>query len=110
MKFFNYEIAAITEALYTGIENHENAMGAWAFSLYYAIMKSLGNRIPAPEWEEAYSQWNIDHLYRGALSSKNKGERNLSAEIQSVTKKRNALLVKGQLTGTKKSAFEISLS
>lgn len=110
MKFFNYEIAAITEALYTGIESHENARGAWAFSLYYAIMKSLGNRIPFPEWEEPYSQWNIDHLYRGALASRKKLEKPPVFEVRNVTRKKNGVVVKGQLNGTEIRELEITLS
>ncbi len=110
MKFFNYEIAAITEALYTGIESHENARGAWAFSLYYAILKSLGSRIPAPEWEEAYSQWNIDHLYRGALASRKKQEKPPVFEVRNVTRKKNGVVVKGRLKSTEISELEITLS
>jgi hypothetical protein len=110
MKFFNYEIAAITEALYTGIENLENTRRAWAYSLYYAILNSLMVKIDPPEWEEAHKQWNIDHLYRGALSSRKKQEKPPVFEIRKVTKKENALVVNGQLSSIEIRDLEFTLS
>lgn len=111
MKLFNYELAAITEAIYGEIENLENARRAWAFSLYYAILNSLGYKIDLPEWEEAYNQWNTDHLYRGALASRKKQKNPPFFEIRNVTKKKNTVVViKGQLNGNEVRELEITLS
>lgn len=112
MKLFNYELAAITEAIYGEIENLENARRAWAFSLYYAILNSLGYKIDLPEWEEAYNQWNTDHLYRGALASRKKQKNPPVFEIRNVTKnkKKDFVVVKGQLNGNEVRELEITLS
>jgi len=69
---YNYEIAALTEALYNEISDNEASRGAWAYSIYYALMQHFYKTIPNPTWEEEYKQWNIDHLYRSATSSKRK--------------------------------------
>jgi hypothetical protein len=82
-KLKNYEIAALVEALYNEISNSEASRGAWAYSLYYVLMLHFNKKIPNPIWEEEYNQWNIDHLYRSAISSKRNREELVQCTIYS---------------------------
>jgi len=108
-KLYNYQIASITESLYGEIENIETSRSTWAFSLYYALMKSNGNEIPLPEWEDDYKQWNIDHLYRGGLSSKNKQKMIPSCTIVNCKKNKKGVHIIGKLTGTRDIEFQVSI-
>jgi hypothetical protein len=108
IKLFNYQLAAIAESLYNEIDNVETSRRNWVFSLYYAIMKSTGNNISRPEWEEKYKQWNTDHLYRGALSSKNKKQPVCSCSLSDCKKNKRGVTVKGKISGTH-DEFELKI-
>ncbi len=108
-KLFNYEIAAIAEALYSELEIIEASRSAWAFSIYYALMKCYGHDIPMPKWKDKYKQWNIDHLYRGSLSSKSKQKLIPGCNIINCKKNKKAVLIKGEINGSRDFGFEVSI-
>lgn len=110
-KLFNYEIATIAEALYGEIENEETSRSAWAYSLYYVLCKSCGKKPPAsPKWEDNYKQWNIDHLYRGALSSKAKKGKIPVCSVISSQKLRNGIKITIGVLGTREMKVDVSIS
>lgn len=106
---FNYQIAAIVETLYGEIDTLETSRDVWAFSLYYVIMKSCGNRILEPRWENEYKQWNIAHLYRGALSSKNKQNTIPTCRITNIKKGKSNIKLKGEVESNIGANFEIEI-
>ncbi len=106
-KLFNYEIAAIAEALYSELEIIEASRSAWAFSIYYAMMKFYGNEIPQPQWEDVYKQWNIDHLYRGALSAKNKHKDVPICKVYFSKKNKKGVNIIGQLSDLGDPKFKV---
>lgn len=97
----NYEIAAIAEALFDELSLSESSRSAWAFSLYFVLMKCFGNSIPEPKWEEVHNQWNIDHLYRGATSSKKKRAEIPLYILKSCKKNGPEVTIEGAFSGSR---------
>jgi len=109
-----YKIAAIAKDLYKEIQNieTESCRRAWQFSLYYAISRIVNNADIEPSWEDRYSQWNIDHLFRAKESAIKSKHPNLLVMITLISETERGVRVAGRIEEpeTDETAFDFILT
>jgi hypothetical protein len=91
-----YKIVAIAKKIFKELKNieTESCRREWQFSLYYAISMALKNSVSEPQWIERYSQWNIDHNFRGHEARLRARHSDLIVDIILITEIKNGVHIK----------------
>jgi hypothetical protein len=94
-----YKIAAIAKKIYEELRSieTETCRKEWQYSIYYTIIKSVNNVNCDLFWEENYSQWNINHLFRSQENALKRNPRKMIISIESLKKTSSGIIIKGYI-------------
>lgn len=94
-----YKIAAIAMNLYEKILSIETdaCRREWQFSLYWVLNRVINNICIDLNWEDEYSQWNIDHLFRSKVTALKHKYPSLTVTVISMEELESGIMIKGKL-------------
>lgn len=92
-----YKIASIAKTLYEEMMaiEIENCRSEWQYSLYYAIINALNETEIELFWQEQYSQWNLNHLFRGQKNTLSQLHPSLNVALELIEQEVSGVKING---------------